>query len=264
MQGLVEGKVAVITGAGSGVGRAACEIFAQHGARVVAADVNLAAVEETAALVRDKGGEAVAIQCDVSDEDSVAVAVACAVENFGRLDIMYNNAGITIRPDPGKPLKTFLDATEADMDRLQGVNVKGVMFGCRAAIRQFQSQGGGGVIVNTASVAGLMGYGGVVYGATKGAVAIATRTLALEFAAEGIRINSVCPAGMPTNFIAEGFGDMPIARESMSKSHPLGRAIEPVDCAQAALFLASDMASNITGVNLPVDGGLAAGIKVGG
>lgn len=263
MTGLVEGKVVVITGAGSGVGRAASVLFANHGARVVAADVDNVAIEETANLVKEHNGDIMAVHCDVSDAASVEAAVAAAVETFGKLDIMYNNAGITVRPEPGKPLKSFVDASEADMDRLQSVNVKGMMYGCQAAIRQFEKQGGGGVIVNTASVAGLVGYGGVVYGATKGAVAIATRTIALEVASRGIRVNSVCPAGMPTNFIGEGIGASEAVRQSMANSHPLGRPIEPEDCANAALFLASNLASNITGVNLPVDGGLIAGIPLG-
>lgn len=262
MQGLLENKTAVITGAGSGVGRAACVLFAQHGARVVAADVDLDAAQQTAALVTDAGGKAVAVGCDVADASAVEAAVAACVEAFGRLDIMYNNAGITIRPEPGKPLRSFLDASEADIDRLQNVNVKGVLFGCQAAVRQFERQGGGGVIVNTASVAGLIGYGGVVYGATKGAIAIATRTLALEVAGKGIRVNAVCPGGMPTNFIGSGLGSSEAARQSMGKSHPLGRPVEPEECASAALFLASDLAANITGVNLPVDGGLSAGIAM--
>ncbi len=263
MKGLVEGKIAVVTGAGSGVGRAACVLFAEHGARVVAADVDLPAARETARLVGEQGGEAIAVLCDVTDAQSVEAAVGEAVVAFGRLDIMYNNAGITIRPEPGKPLKSFLDASEADIDRLQSVNVKGVLYGCQAAIRQFDRQGGGGVIVNTASVSGLMGYGGVIYGSTKGAVTIATRTLALEVAGRGIRVNSVCPGGMPTNFIGVGMGENEMVRQSMANNHPLGRPVEPEECASAALFLASDLASNITGVNLPVDGGLTAGIILG-
>jgi NAD(P)-dependent dehydrogenase (short-subunit alcohol dehydrogenase family) len=118
------------------------------------------------------------------------------------------------------------------------------------------------VIVNTASVSGLIGYGGVVYGSSKGAVTTLTRTLALELAPLGIRVNSVCPAGMPTNFIAGGGSASEMARASMSAAHPLGRPIEPMECAGAALFLASDLASNITGVNLPVDGGLSAGVPL--
>jgi len=137
-----------------------------------------------------------------------------------------------------------------------------VMYGCKAAIRQFDAQGGGGIIVNTASVAGLIGYGGVVYGATKGAVTNLTRTLAIEVAAQGIRVNSVCPAGMPTNFAGKGFAESEQVVRAMGQAHPLGLAIDPRDCANAALFLASDLSSNITGVNLPVDGGLSAGIPL--
>jgi NAD(P)-dependent dehydrogenase (short-subunit alcohol dehydrogenase family) len=159
------------------------------------------------------------------------------------------------------PDSSFVDSEQADFDRLYGVNVGGVVNGCRAAIRQFEAQGGGGVIVNTASVAGLIGYGGVIYGSSKGAVTLLTRTLALEVAPQGIRVNSVCPAGMPTNFIP-GMATSDLARQSMAATHPLGRPIEPEECANAALFLASDLSSNITGVNLPVDGGLSAGVPM--
>lgn len=262
MQGLLEGKVALITGAGSGVGRAACIIFAEHGAKVIAADINTTQAEETVAQVTAKGGEAVAVRCDVSDASSVDSVVAQAVKSFGRLDVMYNNAGITIVPQPGQPLKRFVDATSEDISRLSGVNINGVIFGCQAALRQFATQGGGGVIVNTASVAGLIGYGGVVYGATKGAITNLTRTLAIEVAGDNVRVNSVCPAGMPTNFVGEGVATSEQVRKGMGMSHPLGRAIEPEECANAALFLASDLASNMTGVNLPVDGGLSAGIPL--
>jgi len=262
MKGLVDGKVVVITGAGSGVGRAACLLFSEHGAKVVAGDVNMAAVEETASLVVAQGGQAVAVQCDVTKIDSVTAAVSRAVEAYGRLDIIYNNAGITIVPKPGDGLRSFVDTDDADIDRLEAVNIRGVMNGCKAAIRQFTAQGGGGVIVNTASVAGLIGYGGVVYGSTKGAITTLTKTLALELAGQGIRVNSVCPAGMPTNFVGPGVANSERARQSMGSAHPLGRPIEPAECAGAAMFLASDLASNITGVNLPVDGGLSAGIPL--
>ena len=261
MQGLLEGKVAVITGAGSGVGRAACSIFARHGAKVVGADVNAEAIEETIQQVKNEGGTAIARTCDVGDAEAVNALVAAAVEAFGRLDIMYNNAGITIIAKPGQGSRMFVDAEQADIERLYRVNVNGVFNGCRAAIRQFEAQGGPGVIVNTASVAGLIGYGSVVYGSTKGAITTLTRALALELAPQGIRINSVCPAGMPTNFMP-GVGSSEAAMASMSASHPLGRPIAPEDCANGALFLASDLASNITGVNLPVDGGLVAGIPM--
>lgn len=264
MAGLIEGKVAIITGAGSGVGRAAASLFARHGARVMASDINGVALEETIALARKEGGEIQSQICDVADASSVTRLVEETVKSFGRLDIMYNNAGVTISLDPAKGMKTLENTTHEDIERVQSINYFGVIHGCQAAIRQFEAQGGGGAIVNTASVAGLIGYGGVVYGASKGAVTSLTRTLAIEVAARDIRVNSVCPSGMLTHFAGLD-PDSPHAdkiRAGMGAAHPNGRAIDPMDCANAALFLASNLASSITGVNLPVDGGLSAGIPL--
>lgn len=261
MEGLLQGKVAIITGAGSGVGRCAALLFTQHGAKVVAADVDGASAEATVAEVKTQGGDAIAKTCNVADAAAVDALVKCAVDTFGRLDIMYNNAGITIQNAPGQGSRRFVEAAQEDIDRLYAVNVGGVINGCKAAIRQFEAQAGGGVIVNTASVAGLIGYGSVVYGSTKGAITTLTRSLALEIAGQGIRVNSVCPAGMPTRFMGMDFSTSPTAVASMGANHPLGRAIDPLDCANAALFLASDLSSNITGVNLPVDGGVSAGVQ---
>lgn len=266
MQGLLEGKVALITGAGSGVGRAACLLFAEHGAKVIAADVNADNAAATAAMVRAEGGEAIAAACDVSDPAAVDAVVAAGVEAYGRLDCIYNNAGITISPIPGKGLRTLVECEGEDMRRVAEVNVMGVIHGCQSAIRQFERQGEGGAIVSTASVAGLIGYGGVFYGATKGAVVQLTRALAIEVADKGIRVNAVCPAGMLTHYAGMDPDSAHRDRilEGMGRAHPLGRAIDPRDTASAALFLCSDLASNVTGVNLPVDGGLSAGRKVGG
>lgn len=266
MQGLLAGKRVAITGAGSGVGRAACLVFARHGARIAAADIGAEAAEESAAMVRAEGGEAIAVACDVGDATQVDALVAATVAAYGRLDVIYNNAGITLQPRPGRAgLRSLLDTDQHEIDRIYRVNVQGVINGCKAAIRQFEVQEaagqGGGVIVNTASVAGLIGYGGSAYGSSKGAVTLLTRTLALELAHKGIRVNSVCPAGMPTNFLP-GLQQSDAARASMEAAHPLGRPIDPEDCANAALFLASDLAGNITGVNLPVDGGLSAGVPL--
>lgn len=265
MQGLLEGKSVVITGAGSGVGRAACLLFARHGAKVMALDIGIEAAEETVAMIAAAGGTAVARACDVGDAQAVDSAVAAVVDLFGRLDVIYNNAGITLQPRPGyQGVRKFIDTDPDEIERIYRVNVTGVFNGCKAAIRQFEAQasegrGEGGVIVNTASVAGLIGWGGSAYGSSKGAVTLLTKTLALELAAQNIRVNSVCPAGMPTNFIP-GLQTSDAAKASMGATHPLGRPIDPMDCANAALFLASDLSSNITGVNLPVDGGLSAGV----
>lgn len=271
MQGLLEGKVAVITGAGSGVGRAAVKLWTEHGAKVIAADIDLPSAEETVRLSGAPQGAARAVRCDVADPASVDAAVALAVETFGRLDVIYNNAGITVMPVPGVGLRKLIDLPPEDMRRVEDVNINGVIYGCQAAIRQFDAQGAkgqgsAGVIVNTASVAGMIGYGGVLYGTTKGAVVQLTRSLAIEVADKGIRVNSVCPAGMLTHYSGMDPDSPNKDRilEGMGKAHPLGRAIDPADTAAAAMFLASDLASNITGVNLPVDGGLTAGRKVGG
>ena len=267
MQGLLEGKVAVITGAGSGVGRAAVKLWTEHGAKVIAADIDLPSAEESVKLAGAPQGQAKAVVCNVADPAQVEAAVQAAVETFGRLDVIYNNAGITVssRPDIGG-LRPLTDLPPEEMQRVGQVNINGVIHGCQAAIRQFDKQGGGGAVVTTASVAGLIGYGGVYYGTTKAAVAGLTRSLAIEVAEQGIRVNSVCPAGMLTNYgdLSPDHPHKDRILESMGKMHPLGRSIDPADTAAAAMFLASDLASNITGVNLPVDGGLTAGRKVGG
>jgi NAD(P)-dependent dehydrogenase (short-subunit alcohol dehydrogenase family) len=262
MDGLLQGKVVVITGAGAGVGRAATILFAKHGAKVLAVDVALEAAEESAKLARDEGGIAIAQHCDVTNYVAVSAAVETAVREFGRIDVMYNNAGVATKLPEGGGVSSFLDGSYEELMRIMGINAGGVANGCRAAMIQFRKQGRGGVIVNTSSIAGLIAYGGADYSATKGAVSILTRSLAMEAAKDGIRVNAVCPCAMPTNF---GFGVAAWtdkAREMASGMQPLGELVDPLDCANAALFLASDLASNITGVNLPVDGGIAAGVRM--
>jgi NAD(P)-dependent dehydrogenase (short-subunit alcohol dehydrogenase family) len=256
----LEGKAVLITGAGSGVGRASALRFAEEGACVLVADVQDDWAAETVRLVTDAGGVAVARHCDVTVEADVAAAVAAAAERFGRLDVMFNNAGVT----GIKPGSCFEDSTEADWRRLTEINFGGVFYGCKHAVIRFKAQGDGGAIVNTGSIAGMVGFGSVVYGATKGAVNQITKGLAIECAPFGIRVNAICPGTMPlTNFIMTDpnrpFGKPPDDYLAMAASlQPNGRFVTAEDCAAAALFLASDEAINITGVLLPVDGGYVA------
>jgi NAD(P)-dependent dehydrogenase (short-subunit alcohol dehydrogenase family) len=257
---LLEGKSAIVTGAGSGVGRASALRFAEEGARVVCADLQLDWAKETVRQVEAAGGAAVADECDVSQDDDVESMIGAAVSNFGRLDIIFNNVGI---PTPRLGMK-FEEHTVDDFDRLVAVNLRGVFLGCKHAVVQFKEQGDGGVILNTGSVAGLVGWGGAVYGSTKGGVHQLTRAVAIECAPFGIRANAICPAAMPyTNFAAAGgMQASPDTVEQMAKqvggTHPLGKPITAEDCAEAAVYLVSDRAANITGVLFPVDGGYVA------
>ncbi len=253
-------KSVVITGAGSGVGRAAALRFAAEGAKVVCADLREDWAAESVRRVEKAAGVAIAQRCDVAVEADVEAAVAAAVSHFGRLDVMFNNAGVTGM----QPGKTFDDASAADFTRLVDINFRGVFYGCKHAVRQFKAQGGGGVILNTGSIAGMVGFGSVVYGATKGAVNQITKGVAIECAPLGIRCNAICPGTMPlTNFIladpSKPFEAPPQEYLDFAASfQPNRRIVTAEDCAAAALFLASDEASNITGILLPIDGGYVA------
>lgn len=252
-------KVAIITGAGSGVGRATTLRFLQEGAKVVCADIQQEWLDQTLELAGGADDSVTGLRCDVASESDLEKLIEHCVDRFGHLDIMHNNAGITGM----KPGATTEDFTDAEWQRMLQINVSGVFYGSKYAIRQFKKQGSGGVVLNTGSVAGMVGFGSVLYGATKGAVNQMTRGLAIECAGENIRVNAICPAAMPlTNFSAtedkkfapvdQGFVDV------VATLHPLGRIITAEDCAEAAVFLSSDEAKNITGVLLPIDGGYVA------
>ena len=257
---MLHDKVAVITGAGSGVGRASARRFAEEGARVVCVDIDLDRAKETVAELEGAGRTAVAERCDVAEDGDVAGVIAGAVQRFGRLDIMFNNVGI---PTPRLGM-IFEDHSLEDFERLSSVNFRGVFLGCKHAVLRFKEQGNGGVILNTGSVAGLVGWGGTVYGATKGAVHQLTKAVAVEVAPFGIRINAICPAGMPyTGFMAAGGmavsgDDLDAVAAHTGSMHPLGRPITAEDCAEAAVYLCSDAAANVTGVLFPIDGGYVA------
>jgi len=260
MSAILHEKSAIVTGAGSGVGRASALRFAAEGARVICADIDVEHAKETVRQIESAGGSAIAVGADVANEDQVRAMIAAAVEQNGRLDILFNNVGI---PTPRLGM-SFEDHTLEDFNRLVAVNLGGVFLGCKYAVLQFKAQGGGGVILNTGSVAGLVAWGGTVYGATKGGVLQLTRAVAVEAAPFDIRVNAICPAAMPlTGFMAAGGLQADDAQrtaiaDKVGAQHPLGRAITAEDCAEAALYLVSDAARNITGVALPVDGGYVA------
>jgi len=249
----LEGKVAVITGAGSGIGRVAAGLFAAEGAAVVVADVVADAARSAAAEIVDGGGRAVAVAVDVSDEGQVARAVSTAVDELGGLHVLFNNAGIFPGDDGG-----VLDTPPATWDRVMGVNLKGVWLCCRAAIPAMVASGGGS-IVNVASFVALMGAATaqVAYTASKGGVLAFTRELAVEYARQGIRANALCPGPIETPLLAELLAD-PARRNRRLVHIPMGRLGRPEEVARAALFLASDESSFMTGSALVVDGGITA------
>jgi NAD(P)-dependent dehydrogenase (short-subunit alcohol dehydrogenase family) len=262
---LVNGKIAIITGAGSGIGRATAVLFAERGARVMCADIDAEAAEATAENIRQRGHEAAAARVDVSSAADAKRMIDDTVATWGRLDILFNNAGVLFH-------RSLPEVEEDDWDRMLGVNLKGVFFGCKYALPVIAA-GGGGAIVNTASDAGLRGLDGLTaYCASKGGVVQLTKAAAIEWAPHNIRVNCVCPGavktGMTTPYMEAALQREAITEqqywERVGRSHPLGRVAEPEDIAQAVLFLASDASSFITGVALPVDGGLNAGPRAGG
>jgi NAD(P)-dependent dehydrogenase (short-subunit alcohol dehydrogenase family) len=255
----LSGKVALITGAGLGIGRATAQLLAQEGARVVAVDYDAASGEEAVRLIREEGGEATFVAADVSQPAQVQAMVSQALSAYGRLDILHNNAGIDL------PQATNVVATEVeDWDRILAVNLRGVFLCSKYAIPEM-IRSGGGVIVNTASIAGLAPMAQeAAYGASKGALVLLTRQMARDYARHNIRVVNVCPGPMekPTRDrlqILQADAAAFARRQSMAERIPLGRMCLPLDIARAVLFLASDDASMITGVDLVVDGGYILG-----
>jgi len=242
----------VITGAGSGIGRGTSLIFAREGCKVVVADLNLEAARETCALIQKDGGACIAVKVDVSKASEVQNMVAEAVKAFGRLDILFNNAGV---PQASQKIEDF---PEELFDRVINVNVRGVFLGCKYAVPVFKKQGWGGVIINTASIAASRPRPGQnIYAASKGMVVTLTRALANELAEDRIRVVAINPVAVDTPMFFGFIGDRDEkeARSSFKATIPLGRMAQPEDIAYAALYLASDEASLVTGTILDVDGG---------
>jgi NAD(P)-dependent dehydrogenase (short-subunit alcohol dehydrogenase family) len=251
--GRLDGKVAVITGAGSGIGRVAASLFAAEGAQVVVADVIGNQAEAAVAEIESAGGTATAVTVDVSDEAQVESMIDRAVRAYGGVHVLFNNAGIFPDDDGG-----ILDTPPETWQKVMDVNLKGVWLGCRAAVPAMLDSGGGS-IVNVASFVALVGAATaqMAYTASKGGVLAMTRELAVEYARRGIRANSICPGPIETPLLAELLSD-PERRQRRLVHIPIGRFGRPEEIAKAALFLASDDASFVTGSALVVDGGITA------
>ena len=247
--GQFDGKVAVVTGAANGIGRAASILFARHGARVVAADIDETGGTDTVDAVRREGGEALFVPTDVSDPGDVERMVDAAVDTFGRLDLAHNNAGIA---GAGLPIPDYpIDAWQQGI----GVMLTGVFLGMKYEIPRILEQGGG-AIVNTASGAGLIGFPGMsAYVAAKHGVIGLTKTAALEYGAQGVRINAICPGTARTKMVNEWLGDSAENEAQVVALHPIGRIADPEEIAELVIWLCSDAASFMCGAAVPVDGG---------
>ena len=248
--GRLDGKVCVITGAGGGMGREAALLFTEEGAQVCVADVNGAAAEETVSLCAE--GSAFAFAVDVADEEQVAAMMRETAERFGGIDVLYNNAGIS--PDDDA---SVLDTSVEAWQRVQDVNAKGVFLCCKHGIPYLQERGGGSVI-NVASFVAILGAATsqVSYTASKGAVLAMSRELGVQFAREGVRVNALCPGPVETPLLLNIYGSNPAALERRRIHWPTGRLGKPREIVNAALFLASDESSFVTGAAFAVDGGV--------
>jgi NAD(P)-dependent dehydrogenase (short-subunit alcohol dehydrogenase family) len=248
-----DGKVVLVTGAAGGIGRATALAFGRAGACVVVADLSVDGGHATAAMIVEAGGKALFVQTNVTRAAEVEALIDKTVSYYGRLDCAFNNAGIE------EEHLALADTDEAVFDRIISVNVKGTWLCMKYQIRQMLKQEGGGAIVNTASVAGLVGAPTqAIYAASKHAVVGMTKTAAAEYGRDGIRINSVCPGVINTPMLARALERDPTRQKKLRNLHPIGRFGEATEIANAALWLCSEQASFVTGHQLAVDGGLTA------
>lgn len=243
----VEDQTAVVTGAGSGIGREAAVLFAERGARVVVADIDGPAAESTASQIREAGGKALVSETDVSDAEAIEVMFERVEERYGSVDTLYNNAGI---PQQSTPIE---DISEETWDRNHRINLKSVFLVTKRALPLMRDSGG--AIINQASVAALRPRDGLsAYVAAKGGVVALSKQLAYELADDDIRVNAICPGPTDTDMLPQFTGEG-ISMDEYRSTVPMGRLLDVNDIASAAVFLASDEASMVTGVALPVDGG---------
>ena len=252
MSGSMAGRVALVTGASAGIGRATALAFARQGARVVVSDVDDSGGEETVRMIREEGGEGMYVRTDVSRADEVEALIRRVVEEYGRLDFAFNNAGIEGRSD------STVDCSEENWDRVIDINLKGAWLCMKHEIAQMLGQGGG-AIVNCSSIAGLIGFTGIpAYTASKHGLLGLTKTAALEYATQGVRINAVCPGVIRTAMIERFTGGSKDAEAELVSGEPMGRMGTPEEIASAVLWLCSDGAGFVTGHSLAVDGGWVA------
>ncbi len=247
--GNLEGKVAFLTGAASGIGRATALTFAREGVKTVVADIDQNGNQETARMIEDLGGQALAVRCDVTRGEDVRAALNQTIEAFGHLDYAFNNAGAEQQPKP------TADITEEEWDRIITINLRGV-FLCMKYEIPLMLQHGGGSIVNTSSGAGIKVFGrGAAYAAAKHGVVGLTKDAALDYAASGIRINAICPGIIDTEMMQRHTGGTSEGRDRVIASEPVGRMGTPEEIAAAVLWLCSDAATFVTGHAMVVDGG---------